>query len=71
MLAQPRRGIAELAGDVITYSGPAALVALLLSMLVAILLARSIAKPIARLAAGTAAMAKGEYNQRIPVGGTR
>ena len=36
MLAQPRRGIAELAGDVITYSGPAALVALLLSMLVAI-----------------------------------
>ncbi len=69
VFAQPARNIKQLAQDLIDFLGPATLVALVLSLLVGYGLARSISSPIGRLAEGAGAMARGDYNQRIPVKG--
>jgi signal transduction histidine kinase len=70
VLAQPERVLSDfIRGDLRDYLGPAGLVALLVSLAVAYGLARSISRPIARLSDGAAALARGDYNQRIPVVG--
>ncbi|MFL5733378.1 MAG: sensor histidine kinase [Chloroflexia bacterium] len=70
VLAQPERNLADfIRGDLRDYLGPAGLIALLVSLAVAVALARSISRPIARLSDGTAALARGDYNLRVPVVG--
>jgi signal transduction histidine kinase len=70
VFAQPQvRLLSTLLGDFRSVLIPAVLIALAISLAVAILLARSISRPVTKLAAATAAMARGDYSQRLPVEG--
>ncbi|MEO8284831.1 MAG: HAMP domain-containing sensor histidine kinase [Chloroflexota bacterium] len=66
--AQPEtRLLGGVLGDLRDGLLPAFALAILVSLLVAFVLARSISDPLARLAEAAAAMARGDYSQRIPV----
>jgi signal transduction histidine kinase len=70
VFAQPQvRLLGSLLGDFRSVLLPAVLIALLISLAVAYLLARSISRPITKLATATAAIARGDYSQRLPVEG--
>jgi signal transduction histidine kinase len=62
----PRFGIF---GDLGQYFLPAMFIALLVSLIAAVILARSISRPVSKLAQAAAAMAHGDYSQRLPVEG--
>lgn len=66
--AQPRL-LTGMLGTLRDALFPALALALLVSLLAAFFLARSISRPVTRLARATAAMAKGDYSQRVPVNG--
>jgi signal transduction histidine kinase len=69
VFAQRERNLGELAGQLLDFLWPPALVALLLSLAVGYGLARSVSRPVARLAEGATAMSRGDYSQRIQVEG--
>jgi len=70
VFAQPQvRLLSTLLGDFRGVLLPAVVIALLLSLAVAYLLARSISRPVTKLATATAAMARGDYSQRLRVEG--
>lgn len=59
----------SLLGDLRSVLLPAVIIALLISLIAAFLLARSISRPLSKLAGAAAAMARGDYNQTLPVEG--
>jgi signal transduction histidine kinase len=69
VFAHREPGIRELIEELRGYVMPAVLVALLFSLGVAFLLARSISRPVVSLAKASAAIARGDYTQRLPVRG--
>ncbi len=70
VLAQPvPRLFTGLIGELRDALIPSIVVALLVALIVAYLLARSISRPVSRLATAAAALAKGDYTQRIEVNG--
>lgn len=70
VFAQPEvRALDLIQADLRDALLPALGIALLLSLGVGYLLARSISKPISKLAGAAAAMARGDYSQRLPIEG--
>jgi signal transduction histidine kinase len=70
VFAQPQvHLVSNILGDLRGVLLPALVIALVISLAVAYLLARSISRPVTKLADAAAAMARGDYNQRIPVEG--
>jgi signal transduction histidine kinase len=70
VLAQPvPRIFTGLIGDLRDALVPAIALAVVVALVVAFLLARSISRPISKLAVASAALAKGDYSQRIEVDG--
>lgn len=69
VIAQPEPNVAGLASEAKDFLVPGILIALAASLGVAYFLARSLTKPLSRLAGAAGAMARGEYNQRLPVQG--
>ena len=70
VLAQPvPRIFTGLIGDLRDALVPSIGIAVLMSLVLAFLLARSISRPISRLAGAAAALAKGDYSQRLAVEG--
>lgn len=70
VLAQPLpRLFTGLVGDLRDALIPSIALAIIVSLVVAYLLARSISRPVSSLASAAAALAKGDYSQRIEVDG--
>lgn len=69
VVMQPEPNVLGLLASYSDFLLPALLIGLSVSMGVAFLLARSLAGPISRLAGATTAMGRGDYAQRVPVGG--
>ena len=69
VVAQPEPQLRAVVQGLFDFFGRAGFIALLVSLVVAFMLARSISRPITRLAEAAAAMARGDYSQRVQVGG--
>jgi signal transduction histidine kinase len=69
LLAQPERGWADLWSDLGSRLALAGGIALAAALVVATLVARSLYRPIARLTVASEAMARGHYDQQVPVEG--
>lgn len=70
VLAQPvPRLFSGVTGDLRDALVPSMIVAVLVALIVAFFLARSISRPVSKLAGAAAAVAKGDYSQRLPIEG--
>ncbi|MBI5301057.1 MAG: HAMP domain-containing protein [Chloroflexi bacterium] len=68
-LAAPDRGFFNVLDEIGASLLIAGIITLIVSLLAALLLARSIARPISRLTHATEAIARGQYEHRVPIKG--
>ena len=71
VLSVPRSGALALWGDLVRPFLWAGLTALVVSVVIAILLARSVYRPVQRVTEAAEKMAQGQYDQEVPVAGTK
>ncbi len=69
VIAQPEPNVTGLATEAKDFLIPGIIIALAISLGIAYFLARSLTEPLSRLAGAACAMARGEYNHRLPVDG--
>lgn len=69
MVAQAERSPFEVLGPLLARLGLAGAAGLLAGLLAAVVLARWLERPLGRLIAGTEAVARGDYGQRVPLEG--
>jgi signal transduction histidine kinase len=71
VLCQPQNGVATILAGLVGPFVWAAVIALLISLLLAYLMSRSVYRPIQRLSQAADNIARGNYDEQVPVSGTK